>query len=96
MSDPYQVLGLQKDAAGETVRQRYLELVRQFPPEREPQKFAELRAAYDALRDPIVSLEKRLFSVSAVHTFESLLAGLNQDEGDQRISTSVLLSLGKS
>ena len=34
MSDPYEVLGLPGDADDETIRRRYLELVRQFTPER--------------------------------------------------------------
>ena len=31
---------------------RYLELVRQFPPDQAPERFAAVHAAYDALRDP--------------------------------------------
>ena len=61
MSDPYEQLGLRPSADETEIRQRYLELVRQFPPDRAPERFAEIRAAYDALRDPVTRLEARLF-----------------------------------
>ena len=40
MNEPHQVLGVEPDADDETIRRRYLELVREFPPERNPEKFA--------------------------------------------------------
>jgi curved DNA-binding protein CbpA len=61
MSDPYQTLGLPGDADEAAVRARYLELVRQFPPEQASQRFAEIRAAYDALKDRDARLRRRLF-----------------------------------
>jgi curved DNA-binding protein CbpA len=39
MSDPYTVLGLPPDSDDDTIRRRYLELVRRFPPEHHPEKF---------------------------------------------------------
>jgi curved DNA-binding protein CbpA len=57
MVDPYQALDLPRHATEAEVRQRYLELVREFPPDRAPARFAEVRAAYDALRDPARRLE---------------------------------------
>ena len=53
MIDPYEQLGLPPSADETEIRQHYLELVRQFPPDRAPERFAEIRAAYDALRDPV-------------------------------------------
>ena len=47
MNDPYSLLGIEPDADDETIRRRYLELVRQFPPEHHPEKFAAVRAAYE-------------------------------------------------
>ena len=49
MNDPYAELGLPTDATDEQIRRRYLELVRQNPPEQNPERFAahvgELRRA---------------------------------------------------
>ncbi len=61
MNDPYEILGLPHSADETETRRRYLELVRQFPPDRAPDRFAEIRSAYDALRDPMARLEARLF-----------------------------------
>ena len=95
MRDPHEILGLDHDADAETIRRRYLELVRQFPPERHPQEFGEIRGAYDRLRDPVVHLESRLFNMTASHTLDSLLADLQPDVRRQRISTDLLLALAR-
>ena len=47
MADPYTVLGLPADSNDEAIRRRYLELVKQFSPERHPEKFAAVRQAYE-------------------------------------------------
>ena len=49
--DPYRVLGLARQAPEADVKRAYFQLVRQYPPEREPEKFQEIRAAYELLRD---------------------------------------------
>jgi preprotein translocase subunit Sec63 len=95
MSDPYEVLGLEHSADTEAIRRRYLELVRRHSPEREPERFAAIRQAYDELRDPIVSLEKRLFSLETSYTFESLLEEVKPDLRATPIPTQALLAIGK-
>ena len=95
MLDPYFVLDLPHDADEAAVRQKYLELVRRYPPEREPAKAAEIRAAYDLLRDPVKRLEHQLFDVVVHETFEELLDKYQPDLRGQRFATDVLLSLGE-
>ncbi|MDZ7619468.1 MAG: J domain-containing protein [Patescibacteria group bacterium] len=95
MNDPYEVLGLEHSADTDSIRRRYLELVRCHSPEREPERFAEVRAAYDALRDPIVSLKKRLFDLRTAHTFDSLMEHVRPDIRSPRIPTETLLAIGK-
>ena len=51
VTDPYDVLGLPADADDEAIRRKYLELVRQFTPDQNPEKFAQVRSAYEALKD---------------------------------------------
>ncbi|HUG71712.1 MAG TPA: J domain-containing protein [Pirellulaceae bacterium] len=96
MSDPYTILGVSRTADDVTIRTRYLELVREFPPERAPERFAVIREAYDRLRDPVVSLENRLFEVSAPFTFESIVADARPDVRRTRLPSSLLLSLARS
>ncbi|MEQ8787730.1 MAG: J domain-containing protein [Pirellulaceae bacterium] len=95
-SDPYKVLGLGHDADSDLIRSRYLQLVREHPPEREPQRFGEIRAAYEQLRDPIESMTRRLFSTTSSVTFEELRATQRRDIRQQRLPTDLLLSLGRS
>jgi curved DNA-binding protein CbpA len=60
MNDPFTVLGVGEDAGDDQIKQRYLALVRAFPPDREPERFQAYRAAYEALRDQRKRLEAKL------------------------------------
>jgi len=50
--DPYAVLGVTRSATSAEIKQAYFALVRAHPPEREPETFKRIRAAYERLRDP--------------------------------------------
>jgi curved DNA-binding protein CbpA len=54
--NPYVVLGLDRTATLDEIKQAYFLQVRQHPPEREPDAFKRIRAAYDQLKTP----EKRI------------------------------------
>jgi DnaJ-class molecular chaperone len=94
MDNPYEVLQVNPNASPEEIRRRYLTLVREHPPERDPERFAAIRAAYDQVRDPVVSLERRLFDLTWTDTLDSLLAAEQRRLSQQPIPTDVLLSLG--
>jgi curved DNA-binding protein CbpA len=49
-SDPYAVLGLDKMADQAEVKRAYFALIRQHPPESEPENFKLIRAAYEKLK----------------------------------------------
>lgn len=49
-NDPYAVLGIERTSDEAAIKRAYFRLVREYPPEREPEKFQELRAAYDQVR----------------------------------------------
>ena len=51
-SDPYSVLDVAHTASTEEVKKAYFALVRQHPPEKDPEAFKRIRAAYEQLRDP--------------------------------------------
>ena len=95
MTDPYEALGVRRDADDAAIRRKYLELVRRHSPERDPERFAEIRAAYDQLRDPIVSLKSRLFNMEVSQTLDDLVAETRPNVRDHRIPTETLLSLAK-
>lgn len=50
-SDPYLTLGLAHTASPEQIKDAYFGLVREHPPERDPETFKAIRAAYDRLRN---------------------------------------------
>lgn len=51
--DPFTVLGLPHDADPQLIRQTYLNLVKQFPPDKAPDKFRQIHHAYQMLDDPL-------------------------------------------
>ena len=49
-SDPYAALGVPHDATLDQVKDAYFKFVREHPPERDPETFKVIRAAYDRVR----------------------------------------------
>ncbi len=93
MVDPYSILDVSPDVDEATLRRRYLELVRQNPPEKRPRQFAEIRQAYEQLRDPVRRLERQLFQVRAGESLDDVIADLRSRLQATRIPTEILLSL---
>src|SRR5579871_3692889 len=93
MSDPYEVLGLSADSDDETIRRRYLELVRQYPPEHQPERFAAVRAAYESLRDLNTRLRHRLFEAGKKETIDALIEEIACRSPRRRMSLKTLLDL---
>jgi curved DNA-binding protein CbpA len=97
MTDPYQILGLPGDSDDEAIRRRYLELVRQYPPERAPEKFAAIRQAYESLRDLNTRLRYRLFEAGKNESVDAIVEELTCRTTRRRLSLETLLSvLGKN
>ena len=71
MRDPFTVLGVDEAADDAEVRRRYLALVRAFPPDREPERFQDCRAAYEALGD-----ERKRLEATLLRTNEAALSRL--------------------
>lgn len=64
MSDPYLILGVAPDAGDAAVHTAYLEGIKRWPPERDPQRFEALRAAYEAVRTRRDRLACELFDTA--------------------------------
>jgi curved DNA-binding protein CbpA len=93
MSDPWEVLGLTADCDDETIRRRYLELVRQFPPEQHPERFAAIRQAYESMRDLTTRLRYRLFEAGNKDTVDAIIEELACQNKRRRVPLEKLLSI---
>ena len=85
MTDPYHLLGVPTTADDETIRLAYLTAVRACPPERDRQRFEQLRAAYEAIASAQARLSLTLFNRSAP-TPEDVLAVISATFQPQRPS----------
>ncbi len=96
MNDPYAVLGLPADSDDDAIRRRYLELVKQFPPEHHPERFAAIRQAYETLRDLDTRLRYRLFEAGKKESLDALIEEIACRSPRRRLSLSALLAALKS
>jgi curved DNA-binding protein CbpA len=92
MSNPYTVMSLPADATDETIRRRYLELVRQFTPEQHPEKFSAIREAYESLRDLNTRLRYRLFEAGKQESVDAIIEDIACRNTRRRLSLEMLLS----
>ena len=95
MADPHAILGVSPDVGEDVLRKRYLELVRRHPPEKCPQQFAEIRAAYEQLCDPVEQLKRQVFEIGGNESLDDVIAELRSRLQAARIPTETLLSLAK-
>ena len=51
-ANPYQILGIDRTASLADIKRAYFKCVREYPPEEQPEKFKEIRKAYDQLKSP--------------------------------------------
>lgn len=51
-ANPYSVLGVERKAGLGEIKKAYFKLVREYPPEEQPEKFKEIRTAYEQLKSP--------------------------------------------
>jgi curved DNA-binding protein CbpA len=71
--DPRAVLEVEAEATDEEIRAAYLRKVKQFPPDRNPVEFEQVRDAYELLRDCRQRIRHRLFSADPRAPLETLL-----------------------
>jgi curved DNA-binding protein CbpA len=96
MVDPYSTLGIADDADDESIRRRYLELVRQFPPEQHPERFAAVRAAYERLKDINARVRHRLFEQGKRDGIEELIEEISCRMPRRRYGLQSLLSMQRT
>ena len=93
VSDPFQVLGLANTAGEDEIRRRYLELVKQFPPDRDAERFRAIHAAYEEAKDPLVIARRLLRPPDDTPPDWSEVIE-QQAANPPRLTVDLLLSLG--
>ena len=96
MSDPHEVLGLPATAGEAEIRSRYLDLVREFPPDRAPERFAVIRAAYDQIRDPLAIFQRQLFTLGDQEALATIEEELRTRLRRARLPLEALFALAES
>jgi curved DNA-binding protein CbpA len=64
MNNPYFLLDVAQNASDETIRAAYLAAIRNTPPERDPQRFSQIRTAFDAIATARARMEHQLFNTA--------------------------------
>lgn len=80
----YLVLGLSPTASQAEIRQRYLQLIRTHPPSQHPERFQQITAAYEALKDDRSRVETAIFGMARYGDFELALTALVQARSPER------------
>ena len=73
-TDPQAILGVTARASDDEIRAAYLRLVKDHPPEKEPEEFERIRDAYNTLRDPRRRMRDMLFSGDPFAPFSELVS----------------------
>jgi curved DNA-binding protein CbpA len=90
-SDPYIVLGIAPESDDDTIRKRYLELIKQYTPEQCPKEFNIIREAYDKLRDLDRRVSYRLFEQGKQESLDEVIEELACQTTRRRFSLQTLL-----
>jgi curved DNA-binding protein CbpA len=95
VTDPYEVLGVPPDADDDTIRLRYLELVKQFPPDHHGERFNAIRQAYEQLKDLETRLHRRLFDLERGEGVGPIIDAIEKAAARPRPGLADLLEMSK-
>ena len=86
LENHYKVLGVRSNSRPERIKENYIQMVKQYPPEQFPEEFEQIRRAYEILKDPIKRQEydlKRNLGGSFEETMDKFLKYVEQGKLDQ-------------
>lgn len=96
MIAPFDVLGVSHEATPAEIRQAYLDLVRKNPPDSNPERFAEIQAAYQKLIHVADILEDFVTLENAVVTQEDVLKAIENRFHADTLPVRILISMAVS
>lgn len=91
-TNPFALLGIDEEADDAAVRQAYLRRVRESPPDRDPERFQTVRAAYEQIATPRQRLAYRVFQ-PPVADLPALAAALLMEGQPRRPEATEVLAL---
>jgi preprotein translocase subunit Sec63 len=91
----YYTLGLNPGCSETEIRQRYLELLRKFPPETNQEQFAKIHEAYENLKNPVAMMDDILTSLQTNDSIEQIIEVLVEELRHERLPTAMILNMGK-
>jgi curved DNA-binding protein CbpA len=89
MKTPFDLLEIAENATDEAIKKAYLQKVRQYPPERAPEQFQAIRAAFEAIKTQEQRLKYQLFH-NEPPSLNALLAHAQQRGTPQRPTIELL------
>lgn len=93
MANPYETLGVSLADDDQTVRQKYLELTRAYPPEQQPEMAAKIRHAYERIRTAKLRAEYWIFGDPEFDGIGPLIEELECTKMEQQISFQDLMQM---
>jgi DnaJ-class molecular chaperone len=91
--NPFVVLGITIDQDDASIRQRYLQLIQQFPPETSGGQFTLIHHAYEQVKDEESRLQYRLFDWDNQDSLEAILKELEWQVMNPRWTIQDLVKL---
>jgi len=85
MQTPYQLLNVAPEATDAEIKQAYLQQVKNNPPDRDQEKFQEIQAAYEAIKEAKNRVSYTLFTLPKVD-FNELIDHALQTEPMEAIT----------
>jgi curved DNA-binding protein CbpA len=76
MLNHYLILGLTPGATDQEIKNRFLDLVKKYPPEKEARMFRQINGAYEALKDHRRRIKAKMFHGMSILDIEAALLEL--------------------
>ncbi|MGB9498536.1 MAG: J domain-containing protein [Dissulfuribacterales bacterium] len=90
MLSDYFILGLDSDASESEIRNRYLELIKKYTPERSPRRFQDITESYERIKSKREAIKNRLFGAFKYSESESALLALGRSVNISRRRAGLL------
>jgi len=91
MKTPFDILEVKESASDVEIKEAYLKMVRQYPPDRFPEEFKKIKQAYDAIKSLKDRLAFSLFNVPEPDLDALFMSALKKDK--KRINAKVLIEI---